>query len=79
MGSASTPLVGRIVKHLQPEVSNMVDAICALGCKHVTACIESLQMGGASREYEHLTADQRDQLLEELQAIMSVYEQRPCS
>lgn len=79
MGLADTTLVGWRVKHLHSEVSSAIDAICELGCTQVTACIKSLQAGESRQEYEHLTQEQCGQLLRELQDIMSVYEQKPCS
>ena len=62
---------------LAPEVEQAIDGICALGCELVQAYIAALQRGETRPEYAALDAGQRAQLLDELQAIMSVY-QRGC-
>ena len=58
---------------LAPEVEQTIDRICALGCELVQAYIAALQRGESRPEYTALDAGQRAQLLDELQAIMSVY------
>ena len=63
------------MKNLDPKVEEAVDVICALGCDVVTAYIHSLRQGASRPEYQLLNQDQRDELLHELQSIMSVYEQ----
>jgi len=61
---------------LAPQVEQAIDVICALGCELVTAYIGALRRGETRPEYAALTAGQRARLLDELQAIMSVYEPR---
>jgi hypothetical protein len=57
-----------------PQVEQAIDVICALGCELVQAYIAALRRGETRPEYAALDAGQRAQLLDELQAIMSVYE-----
>ena len=61
---------------LAPQVEQAIDAICALGCELVQAYIVALQRGETRPEYAALDAGQRAKLLDQLQAIMSVYEHR---
>jgi hypothetical protein len=61
---------------LAPQVEQAIDVICALGCELVLAYIVALQRGETRPEYAALDAGQRSCVLNELQAIMSVYEQR---
>ena len=59
-----------------PVVQQVVEAVCAQGCRYVNACIEALAQGRPERDYAGLDAAQRRQLLDELRAIMAVYEAR---
>ena len=61
---------------LEPEVEQAVDAICALGCNEVSACIRALQQAQSRPEYQSLDPQQRASLLRELRSIMAVYEER---
>lgn len=61
---------------LAPQVEQAVDVICSLGCELVSAYICALQNAETRPEYAGLDAGQRDSLLQELQAIMLVYEAR---
>jgi hypothetical protein len=65
--------VGRQQGSLTVEVEQVIDAVCALGCNVVCAYITGLRNGEIRPEYSGLDADQRKRLLEELEAIMSVY------
>jgi hypothetical protein len=58
------------------EVDKAVDAVCALGCEKVAERIDMLREGGSCPECLSLSHSQRSALLEELQAIMAVYELR---
>ncbi len=64
------------MKHLEENVEQAIDTICALGCDVVAAYISSLRKGQLRPEYQSLTAIEREHLLDELQSIMSVYEQK---
>lgn len=58
------------------RVQQVLDAICAQGCPYVNAVIEALSEGRAGADYAELDPLQRRQLLDELRAIMAVYERR---
>jgi hypothetical protein len=62
------------MKNLSPEVEKTIDAICALGCDVVSVTINALQKGELRPEYQALDEIQRASLLQELQSIMSVYQ-----
>ena len=59
---------------IEPQVESAVDTICALGCELVSAYISALENGEERAEYALLDVPQRARLLQELQSIMSVYE-----
>ena len=63
------------MKELKPDVEQVIDVICAMGCDAVTAYINSLKRGESRPEYRMLSEAGRDSLLRELQSIMAVYEQ----
>ena len=69
-------MVGRQTDTLTAEVEQAVEAVCVLGCDEVRACIAGLQNGETRPEYARLDAGQRARMLGELQAIMSVYDDR---
>ena len=60
----------------EPEIEQVIDAICLLGCDVVSAYICALQNGETRPEYRALDADQRAGLLDQLQSILAVYENR---
>ncbi len=59
-----------------PVVQQVLEAVCARGCRYVNACIEALAEGRPGSDYAGLDAAQRRRLLDELRAIMAVYEAR---
>lgn len=68
--------MGRQTGSLTVEVEQVIDAVCALGCNVVRAYISGLRKGEIRPEYAGLDAVQRKRLLQELEAIMSVYNDR---
>lgn len=59
-----------------PVVEQVVDRICAQGCERTRQCIRALQETRSQPEYAHLDEACRNTLLQELQAIMAVYDDR---
>ena len=59
---------------LSPVLQTPVEAICARGCTHVREVIRELEADRPPRELALLDADQRRRILQELQAIMAVYD-----
>ena len=55
-------------------VEACVDAVCEQGCKHVNACIRALQNGEEFPEVAGMPEGERQLLLQELVAIMAVYD-----
>lgn len=53
-----------------------VEHICGLGCTRVYEIIETLERGEDSKELKGMSTEHRAALLEELKAIMAVYEER---
>jgi len=62
------------MNEVSPEVVAAIDRICALGSALVSAYVQALQLGESRPEYAELNAIQRASLLQELQSIMSIYE-----
>lgn len=58
-------------------IEQRVTLICELGCVRVREVISALQQGDTTPETETATAQDRQQILHELQAIMAVYDARP--
>lgn len=71
-------MVGRQVTAMeaQQRLQQVVDAVCAQGCARVRDCIRALQAAETLPVYAHLDSPQRDALLQELQAIMKVYDKQ---
>lgn len=59
------------------RVDEAVVRICELGCVRVRAIIRDMREGRPVPDLESLTAEERAEVLAELQAIMDVYD-RPC-
>lgn len=70
--------MGGFMTHLEPQVEQAIDAICALGRELVKAYIEALHKGEQRPEYAALNDGQRASLLSELLAIMAVYKDKKC-
>ncbi|TNF32618.1 MAG: hypothetical protein EP315_09360 [Gammaproteobacteria bacterium] len=58
------------------NISQALEAICHLGCKEVNDIIESMKNGVCPQQASHLSALEKDLLLEELKNIMAVYERK---
>ncbi len=56
------------------KVSGAVDRVCAAGCTYVTETIAALNDGRDVAEAAGLNPDERQVLVDELTAIMSVYD-----
>lgn len=56
-----------------PSVEQLLETICARGCRSVRAFIEAMEQGTPIAELESLGPAQRAALLQELKAIMAVY------
>lgn len=67
---------GPVITGLDKQAIAVLDAICNQGCDFVESCIEILEAGGLPEQTCELSDQQRASLLEELQAIMAVYNER---
>lgn len=56
------------------QLEQCVETLCHKGCKMLWADIEALEKGVIPPEARSLTESERGQLLTELRAIMSVYD-----
>jgi hypothetical protein len=59
---------------LDPYVETCVEAICRKGCRAVWSDIDALADGRSIPETSGLTPQERLAVLEELKAVMAVYE-----
>ena len=64
---------------MQSTVETVVESLCQHGCKAVWGYIETLESGHHLAGTERLNDVQRQQVLKELKAIMSVYGATSCS
>ncbi len=62
---------------LSAHVQSIVESICGLGCDRVREIIQTLEAGEPVSETSGLADAQRQQVLTELKAIMSVYDKDP--
>ncbi|HEY0635215.1 MAG TPA: hypothetical protein VGE00_07535 [Gammaproteobacteria bacterium] len=60
----------------KPQVAQCVELLCQQGCSEVRAVITRLEANQTVAQVNGLDARERGQVLEELKAIMAVYDQR---
>jgi len=58
------------------QVSQCIDALCQCGCDAVRATISALESGVVVPQIETLSENERQQVLDELKAVMAVYDAR---
>ena len=58
------------------QVNQCVDALCQCGCDAVRATIEAMEMGADVPQLQTLNHDEREVVLDELKAVMAVYDAR---
>jgi hypothetical protein len=58
------------------QVSQCIDALCQCGCDAVRATISALETGAVVPQVETLSDDERQLVLDELKAVMAVYDDR---
>jgi hypothetical protein len=58
------------------QVNQCVDALCQCGCDAVRATIEAMEMGADVPQLQTLNHDEREVVLDELKAVMAVYDSR---
>jgi hypothetical protein len=58
------------------NVNQCIEAMCQCGCDAVRATIEALKLGDEIPQVALLSSDEKRRVLEELKAIMAVYDQR---
>lgn len=59
---------------LPAGLQDLVEAVCSEGCNHVRSIIRQFEDGRDPEELRHLTPDERRLVLQELRAIMAVYD-----
>lgn len=64
--------------HASPRIESCIEALCQKGCRAVWGDIARLERGDVPAETAGLNPDEREQVLIELRALMSVYAER-CS
>ncbi len=58
------------------QVSQCIDALCQCGCDAVRATISALETGAIVPQVEILSEEERRMVLDELKAVMAVYDTR---
>jgi hypothetical protein len=59
---------------LKPELQSVVDQLCEDGCRQVTRYIREIQSGDYPKQMRKLNQQECNEVMAELQAIMSVYD-----
>jgi hypothetical protein len=57
-------------------INQCVDAICQSGCNAVRATIAAMESGQPLPQVEQLDPEARNSVLDELRAVMAVYDRR---
>jgi hypothetical protein len=58
------------------QVSQCIDALCQCGCDAVRATISAMESGVVVPQVETLSSEERAKVLDELKAVMAVYDAR---
>lgn len=58
------------------QVSQCIDALCQCGCDAVRATISAIESGVEIPQVKTLSEDERRMVLDELKAVMAVYDAR---
>lgn len=58
----------------QSRITHCIELLCHKGCKDVTSTILALERGELTTEMQELDANERQAVLNELKAIMAVYQ-----
>ncbi len=61
----------------QAKIHHCIEVLCLKGCSEVTRIIGVLERNEAQTETDALDAEEREEVVRELRAIMAVYD-RPC-
>lgn len=61
---------------LHPQVNQCVEALCQSGCEMVRATIKAMEEGLPIVQTDGLSAQEKQQVLDELRAIMAVYDRK---
>ena len=64
-----------MTEHSQ-KVSQRIEAVCEAGCEAVRASISTLESGNSVALTSDLSAEEQQQVLEELKTIMAVYDKQ---
>jgi hypothetical protein len=58
------------------QVNQCVDALCQCGCDAVRATIKAMEIGAELPQLQTLDSESRKLVLDELKAVMAVYDDR---
>lgn len=58
------------------QVSQCIEVLCQCGCEAVRATITAMESGAVVPQVQSLTEEQRRMVLDELRAVMAVYDER---
>lgn len=58
------------------QVNQCVDALCQCGCEAVRATIQAMEVGADIPQLQTLNQQEREVVLDELKAVMAVYDDR---
>ena len=68
------------MKHnLSEKIIHKIEAICAQGCGHVNRLLEAAKNGAPVEELNEFSESEINQIINELEQIMSVYDNNSCT
>lgn len=75
MNISNNPIDHAMSEPLPDHIQSVVDSVCNQGCKYVNKTILALETSQPSQDTDHLPADEKDIILNELRSIMAIYQQ----
>lgn len=66
-------------QHLPEKITHKVEAICVQGCRHVNQLLEQAKNGTPIEELSEYNESEIKQIINELEHIMSVYDNKSCT
>jgi len=69
----------RMTQNLPDKIIHKIEAICELGCTHVNQLLTAARNGAEIEELSAYSQSEIKQIINELEQIMSVYDDKNCN
>ncbi|MCG6937147.1 MAG: hypothetical protein LJE83_03105 [Gammaproteobacteria bacterium] len=71
-------MASRMTQDLPEKIIHQIEAICTQGCTHVNQLLQSARNGTEIEELSAYSQSEINQIINELEQIMSVYADKNC-